>query len=221
VVLINETVARKVWPGETPIGQRIHMEAATTPWRTIVGVVADVRHTGLDPQQGFQFYLPATQWAWAENGMILVVRGRGEPAGLTETVERAVWSVDPDIAISSIATGPELIATATAQRRFVMRLFEAFGLAALLLAAAGIYGVLPRSVAERTKEIGIRSALGADWLRILRLVLARGAGLVALGLSLARAARLAWASSCDSCYSRRRTIRRRSQLRSRCWAAWR
>jgi putative ABC transport system permease protein len=181
VALINRTFAEGSWPGEDPIGQRI--QVGGSGWRTVVGIVGDVRHTGLDTRQSPQFYVPSTQWPYAENGA-LVVRTSDNPAGAAAAVRRAVWSVDPDLALSKLATGDELLGTATRQRRLLMRLFEAFGLTALLLAAAGIYGLLARSVAERTRELGIRVALGAERKRILGLVVGRGARLAGVGLLL-------------------------------------
>lgn len=181
VALINRNFAERSWPGESPIGQRI--QVGGLGWRTIVGIVGDVRHTGLDTEQSAQFYVPSVQWAWADNGA-LVVRAAGDPASLAAAVRGAVWSVDSELALSQLATGDDLVATATRQRRLLMRLFEVFGLTALLLAAAGIYGLLSRSVAERTRELGIRMALGAERSTVLGLVVGRGARLTALGLGL-------------------------------------
>ncbi len=181
VALINRTFAEGSWPGEDPIGQRI--QVGGSGWRTVVGIVGDVRHTGLDTRQSPQFYVPSTQWPYAENGA-LVVRTSDNPAAAAAAVRRAVWSVDPELALSKLATGDELLGAATKQRRLLMRLFEAFGLTALLLAAAGIYGLLARSVAERTRELGIRVALGAERRSILGLVIGRGARLAGLGLAL-------------------------------------
>ena len=188
VALVNQAFAELAWPGEDPLGQRIQMSG--NGWRTIVGIVGNVRHTGLDAEQTPQVYLPSEQWPYAEN-RALVARTTGNPALLAAAVRNAVWSVDHDLAISKVATGAELVEQATAQRRLLMRLFEAFGLAALLMAAAGIYGLLARSVAERTRELGIRVALGADRRSILGLVVGRGARLTALGLGLGLAGGLA------------------------------
>jgi putative ABC transport system permease protein len=190
VVLVNQTFARLSWPNEDPIGKRLQMEATTTPWRTIVGVVGDVRHVGLDAERTPQFYVPTSQWGWAENTIVLVVRTRTTAAAQIEPVRRAMRTVEPDLAVSDIASAEERIAVSTSDRRLVMRLFEVFGLVALLLAAAGIYGLLSRRVSERQREIGIRAALGATRRRILRLVLRDGGRLTVLGVAIGLAGAL-------------------------------
>jgi ABC-type antimicrobial peptide transport system permease subunit len=116
--------------------------------------------------------------------MTLVVRARDDAAALTTAVRTAVWSVDKDQAISRVATMEELVAQSASERRFAAVLFEAFALAALALAAAGIYGVLAGSVAERTLEIGVRSALGASRRRILALIVGQGVGVTVLGIAI-------------------------------------
>jgi len=182
VAMINESFAAKSWPGEDPIGQRI--QVGGSGWRTIVGVVGDVRHASLDTEQSLQFYVPATQWPWSEGTYVLVVRTTGSPAALESQARAAVTAIDPALAVSSVATGEELIANATAARRSLMRLFQAFAGVALLLAGAGIYGLLARSVAERRRELGIRVALGADRSRVVGSVLGRGMILTGVGLGL-------------------------------------
>ncbi|MEZ4588932.1 MAG: ADOP family duplicated permease [Gemmatimonadales bacterium] len=182
VALINESFAAKSWPGEDPIGHRI--QVGGSGWRRVVGVVGDVRHASLDTEQSLQFYVPATQWPWSEGTYVLVVRTTGSPQALEAEARAAVAAIDPALAVSSVATGEELIASATAARRSLMRLFQAFAGVALLLAGAGIYGLLARSVAERRRELGIRVALGAGRSRVVGAVLARGLLLTGAGLGL-------------------------------------
>jgi hypothetical protein len=122
------------------------------PWRTIVGVVNDVKHAGLDRDRTPQFYQPADQWMWAENGFMLVVRAGGDPGALAAAVRAAIAGLDPDLAVSDVATGSRRVETSTADRRLVMRLFTIFAAIALLLAAAGTYGLLARRVAARHRE---------------------------------------------------------------------
>jgi ABC-type antimicrobial peptide transport system permease subunit len=155
-----------------------------------VGVVGDVRHVGLDAERTPQFYVPTSQWGWAENTIVLVVRTGTTAAAQIEPVRRAMRTVEPDLAVSDIASAEERIAVSTSDRRLVMRLFEVFGLVALLLAAAGIYGLLSRRVSERQREIGIRAALGATRRRILRLVLRDGGRLTVLGVAIGLAGAL-------------------------------
>ncbi len=181
-VLINETFAQRHWPGRDPIGDFVQMGAPEYPWREIVGVVGDVRHVGLDAEQAPQIYAPSVQWPWAED-VVLVVRTAGQPAAMVAEMRRAIAGLDPDLAVTSVATAEDLVATSTSDRRLVMRLFEAFALVALLLAAAGIYGLLSRRVNERRREFGIRSALGATRARILDSVLRDGGRLASLGVA--------------------------------------
>jgi len=129
-------------------------------------------------------YIMARQWHWADGTRSLLVRGQGDVAALAPAIQRAIWSVDPEPAIVRVATMDDLVRITAAERRFVLLLFEAFALAALALAATGIYGVLSGSVAERTREIGVRSALGASRGSILTLVVRQGMTLTGLGVAI-------------------------------------
>jgi putative ABC transport system permease protein len=191
VAIVSAELAARIWPGENALGKRIQLGEANSPWRSVVGVAANVRHSGLDAEVRQQFYVPERQWPWADNQMVLVVRTHGEPAALASAVRRAVTSIDPSQPIARMATMDQVVATSTAQRQLALTLFAAFGIAAVLLAAFGIYGVLAGSVAERTPEIGLRSALGATPADIVAMVLRQGARLAALGVVLGLAGALA------------------------------
>jgi putative ABC transport system permease protein len=147
-------------------------------------VVADVKQASLAMGEEDAFYVPNSQWYWADNVMSLVVRTRGNPAGFTAAVRNAVWSVDKDQPVVEIATMERLLASSEAKRRFVLIIFEAFALVALALAGVGLYGVLSGSVSERVRELGVRAALGATRGNILGLVVRQGMTLVALGIAM-------------------------------------
>jgi len=154
------------------------------PWRTVVGIVGDVRHTGLDEQQAPQIYLPEAQGNFADGAMALAARTRGDPAKLAGAVRAAIQAVDRTLPILHVSTMEEVVSATAQQRRFAFVLFQVFALVALLLAGTGIYGVLAGSVTERTKELGIRAALGATRGELLGLVLRHGLLLTVSGMAL-------------------------------------
>jgi putative ABC transport system permease protein len=185
-ILISESFAKRKFPSQDPIGQRVRVGSdigrADRPWGTIVGVVGDVKQASLALSDTDAFYTTTTQWFRVNNVQSLVVRTRGDAAALVPPIRKAIWSVDKDQPIERVATMDNLLAKSEAERRFVLILFEAFGLIALALAAIGIYGVLSGSVTERIREIGVRAALGASPGDILSLVIRQGMTLTALGV---------------------------------------
>jgi putative ABC transport system permease protein len=161
------------------------------PWDVIVGVVGDVKQTSLAVSQSDAVYVTTAQWLWADGTQWLVVRTRGDAAALAPAIRQAIWMVDKDQPIMRLATMDALLAASAAQRHFALILFEVFALAALVLAAAGIYGVLSGSVAERTREIGVRAALGASRESIFALILRQGMTLTGLGVAIGIAGAIA------------------------------
>jgi putative ABC transport system permease protein len=185
VMLISESLAKRRFPDQDPIGKRVHVGGLlNSPLYTVVGVVGDVKQQSLAMSDSDAVYTTTTQWHWADGTLSLVVRTRGDASSLVSAIKGAIWSVDKDQPIVRVARLDDLLAASAAERRFVLILFEAFGLVALSLAASGIYGVLSGSVTERTREIGVRSALGASRRSILTLVLRQGMTLSGLGVLL-------------------------------------
>jgi putative ABC transport system permease protein len=186
VAIISQALATTLWgeggEGTGAIGKRIYIPNAAHHWSTVVGVAADVPHQSLDADDRRSFYVPESAWGWANGSGMLVVRARSTSAALERQVRAAVAGADPSQPVTDMRTMDAVVASSAAQRSLALTLFAAFATLALLLSAAGIYGVLAGSVAERTREIGLRSALGATPGDLLRMVLARGLGLAAVGV---------------------------------------
>ena len=183
VALVNRTFADRLFPGGDAIGKRFQIGGEDTPWRTIIGVVGDSHQQGLDVAGELQMYHPMGV-PFMDGSMRLVVRTTGDPTSVAGAVRRAIGSVDPNVAVANVASMESLLAQSTLQRRLALNVFEAFALIALALAAAGIFGALAASVSERTREIGVRSALGAPHGRILVMIVRQGLVLTAFGLAV-------------------------------------
>jgi len=185
VILISESLAKRRFPNQDPIGKRVHVGGLpTSPMFTVVGIVGDVKQMSLALDDTDAVYTTTEQWHWADGTLSLVVRAHGDAAQFVPAIKNAIWSVDREQPIVRVAMIDDLLAASAAQRRFVLILFEAFGLVGLALAAIGIYGVLSGSIAERTREIGVRSALGATRGSIVLLVLRQGMTLAGFGAAI-------------------------------------
>ncbi len=200
VGVISRRMAQRYWPHQDPVGASIVVSrptTATTPkgtivhtkpqQLTIVGVVGDVRQLGLDVPPEAELYVPYSQWPSKE--MSLVVRTDAEASMSIRLVEKAVWSVDPDQPVTAVKTMDQWVSKEAASRRFVLQLIGVFGLIAIVLAGVGIYGVVSYWARQREHEIGIRMALGAQRIDVLRLVVVQGLrqALIGIGIGLAGA----------------------------------
>jgi predicted permease len=192
VAVVGETMASRFWPAGDAIGSRFRVDD-DQPWITIVGVVGDVRHLGLDIEPYPEFYVHRAQIA-ANFGAVVTRSSDRDAASAAAAVRAALHEIDPELPLVSIATMTERIDRTVGRRRAITGVVGAFGAAALLLAAIGIYGVVSYTVAQRRREIGVRMALGSAAGGVLRLFLRDGMSLVALGAALGTAGALALGS---------------------------
>jgi putative ABC transport system permease protein len=184
-IVVSESFARHKFGDRDPLGQRLRFGPEIgdddRPWDVVVGVVGDVKQASLALGAEDAFYLAMGQGPWVDNVQSLAVRTARDPAVILPVIQHAIWSVDAHQPITRIATMRQLVDRSEAQRRFVLTVFAAFGLAALALAAIGVFGLISGGVTERTSEIGVRSALGASRSSIVALVLRQGIGVAVIG----------------------------------------
>jgi putative ABC transport system permease protein len=190
--LVNQTLARQAWPEGDPVGRRVRLgRGPGDPWVTIVGVVSDMRHRGPASPPRPEIYQPLTQRSFS--AMAFVVRTTVDPRSIVPLVRAEVAALDPALPIAHVATMEEHVSRALSRPRFMSTLTAVFGALAVILAIVGIYGVMAASVAQRTREIAIRMAVGAQVSDVIRLVALKAAGLAGVGLAAGLLG--AWASS--------------------------
>jgi putative ABC transport system permease protein len=192
-VVINQALARAYWGAEDPVGKRFKLinRQSGLPWMTVVGVVGSIRQKGLNNDPYPEFYTPFTQelQLWARPSLLLI-RAAGDPLSLVAAVKSQIWAVDKDQTITAVQTMDEIVARSLGPRRFNLWLLGVFATLALVLASVGIYGVISYAVSQRTREIGIRLALGAAPRDVLRLVVRQGMSLALIGVALGLVAAL-------------------------------
>jgi putative ABC transport system permease protein len=185
VMLVNETAAREIWPGENPVGQHVHVSDPKSAPRTVVGIVDDVHHYSLDAAPTMQFYLPVLQTDTSD--LIFAIRCAGQPSQYAQAVRQAIRSVDETLPIARVVPMSDYLAASMANRRLALLLLGSFAAIALVLSVVGIYGVTEYDVAQRTQEIGIRMALGAQSKQVLRLLVREGVILSIAGVAIGTA----------------------------------
>jgi putative ABC transport system permease protein len=183
VIVVNEAAARRFWPGRSPIGEQIQLPITRERAQllTVVGVVADVRHRNLVDPPHSEIYVNSLQTELTWMPVVLAVRTQVDPKSVAEPIKAIFREVNPAVPIARISTMDEVVARSLAEPRLYSWLFAAFAVAAVSLAAIGLYGLISFSVTQRSKEIGVRVALGASRSEVMLLVLREGLGLASIG----------------------------------------
>jgi putative ABC transport system permease protein len=185
VAIVNVAMEKKFWPNQGALGKQVGPQSTRFPLLTIVGIVPDVKHTSIREVTTPEMYVLYTQKPWPSMlNMRVALRTKSDPASMTESAREVIRSLDPDLPLAKVATLTALVDDSLSQPRFSMLLLASFGVLALLLASIGMFGVISYSVMQRTQEIGIRMALGAERHRVFGMVLGQGARLAGLGIAI-------------------------------------
>jgi putative ABC transport system permease protein len=185
VLLVNQAMARQFWRGENPLGQRMKLGgyASDDPWFTVIGIVGDVHQMGLNVPPRAEMYVPYPQYEYFAPGY-LAVKTAGDPLRFATAIRDQIWAVDKDQPVADVMPMQAIVDEELAPRRLQATILGAFGGLALLLASLGIYAVLSYAVAQRTQEIGVRIALGAQPGNVLRMIIGQGLALTLTGVAI-------------------------------------